>query len=48
MCAECKVRWHDKISCAEYQQLPSDLRDPEDVEMLRLAGREGWRQCPRC
>ncbi|KAJ1485136.1 hypothetical protein T484DRAFT_1620802, partial [Baffinella frigidus] len=48
MCAECKVVWHSGTTCEQYQKLPTHLKAPEDVELLGLAGREGWRQCPRC
>ncbi|KAJ1482430.1 hypothetical protein T484DRAFT_1624230 [Baffinella frigidus] len=48
MCVTCKVVWHAGTSCKQYQRLPMHLKNPEDVALLGLAGKEGWRQCPRC
>ncbi|CAJ0913137.1 4309_t:CDS:2, partial [Entrophospora sp. SA101] len=35
--------WHN-----EYQALPADQRSPEDLDVINLVKKEGWKRCPRC
>lgn len=45
-CINCKVPWHDKMSCNEYKRMhPSP---PEDVKLKSLAAKNLWRQCVKC
>jgi len=48
LCRKCKVVWHDKLTCEEYQALPVHERAPEDLQLLELARQEKWRRCPKC
>lgn len=48
LCKDCKVIWHDKLSCEEYQALPLTERAPEDLAFTELAKKEKWRRCPKC
>eukprot|EP01018_Ginkgo_biloba_P029308 Gb_23736 [translate_table: standard] len=47
-CADCCVPWHSSISCEEYQSLPADERESEDVTLHRLAQNKRWRRCQEC
>ena len=47
LCIRCKVPWHERMSCREYQWLyPHGGR--EDAELQKLAKQRLWRQCERC
>ncbi|KAJ7637073.1 hypothetical protein FB45DRAFT_908153 [Roridomyces roridus] len=48
LCTSCKSVWHDKLTCEQYQALPVDERNPEDVAFANLAKQEKWRRCPKC
>jgi len=45
LCKDCEVKWHDKMTCAQYQALPAHERTPEDVALLALVKEKKWRQC---
>eukprot|EP00929_Paragymnodinium_shiwhaense_P077155 TRINITY_DN39714_c0_g1_i1.p1 TRINITY_DN39714_c0_g1~~TRINITY_DN39714_c0_g1_i1.p1 ORF type:complete len:466 (+),score=65.26 TRINITY_DN39714_c0_g1_i1:73-1470(+) len=47
-CGNCRVAWHDGLTCEQYKRLPDHLRAPEDVALLRIAQRQAWRPCPGC
>ncbi|CAM6086458.1 unnamed protein product [Calypogeia fissa] len=47
-CVDCKVPWHANLTCPEYQALPPNARDAEDVELLELAKENKWRKCGKC
>jgi hypothetical protein len=47
-CNVCRVPWHDKITCKEYQQLPSHLKSGDDIAFLNLAKERLMRKCPKC
>ncbi len=47
-CAVCRTLWHSGLTCAKFQALPEQMRSPEDAHLLKLAQKNGWRQCPRC
>ncbi|KAH9315750.1 hypothetical protein KI387_024377, partial [Taxus chinensis] len=47
-CADCCVPWHPSMSCEEYQGLPVDERNSEDVSLHRLAQNRQWRRCQEC
>lgn len=47
-CFECRVAWHDDLSCPQYQALPADQRRPEDRALVALAKQKNWRACPGC
>ena len=47
-CNDCRVPWHDKITCKEYQQLPPHLKSAHDIAFLNLAKERMMRKCPKC
>lgn len=47
-CADCCVPWHSSMSCEEYQNLPADERNSDDVTLHRLAQNRQWRRCQEC
>lgn len=47
-CADCCVPWHSTMSCEEYQGLPADERNSEDITLHRLAQNRQWRRCQEC
>eukprot|EP00252_Welwitschia_mirabilis_P013579 TRINITY_DN2986_c0_g1_i1.p1 TRINITY_DN2986_c0_g1~~TRINITY_DN2986_c0_g1_i1.p1 ORF type:complete len:220 (-),score=28.76 TRINITY_DN2986_c0_g1_i1:183-842(-) len=47
-CAECAVPWHSSMTCEEYQSLPADERNSDDVTLHRLAQNRRWRRCQEC
>jgi hypothetical protein len=48
MCLSCGVRYHEGLSCEEFENLPADDREVEDLELYRLANTKAWRRCPGC
>lgn len=48
ICIDCVVPWHALMSCEEYQNLPVEERDAEDITLHRLAQNQRWRQCQQC
>lgn len=48
VCSWCQVPWHSSMRCEEYQNLPLDERNIEDVMLHRLARRNSWRCCRQC
>ncbi|KAK1355008.1 Atp-dependent rna helicase deah12, chloroplastic [Heracleum sosnowskyi] len=47
-CAKCKVPWHSRIKCGEFQNLYKDEREREDIMFMQLAKEEGWIPCSKC
>ncbi|CAG8786557.1 25142_t:CDS:10, partial [Dentiscutata erythropus] len=47
-CPVCHVKWHEDLTCKEYQAIPPHERSPEDREVLNLAKFERWQRCPKC
>ena len=47
-CKDCKVRFHEGLSCNQYLALPEGERDIEDRQAIQLAEEEAWRRCPSC
>ncbi|KAL6979865.1 RBR-type E3 ubiquitin transferase [Sarracenia purpurea var. burkii] len=47
-CAQCKVPWHSEILCEDFQALNKDEREREDILLVQLAKKQGWRRCPVC
>ncbi|XP_059637122.1 E3 ubiquitin-protein ligase RSL1-like [Cornus florida] len=47
-CAQCKVAWHARMECADFQKLNKDERDKEDIMLFKLAKRRNWIRCPNC
>ncbi|CAM6089606.1 unnamed protein product [Calypogeia fissa] len=47
-CVECHVPWHVDLSCADFQNLPPDERDPQDVKLHQLARNQNWQRCKKC
>ncbi|KAL2623076.1 hypothetical protein R1flu_003281 [Riccia fluitans] len=47
-CAECRVPWHAEMTCEEYQSLPLDERDTEDIKLHKLADSNKWQRCAKC
>jgi hypothetical protein len=48
VCSSCRVVWHADLSCEQFLSLPPEDRHPEDLQVLRLERRAGWRRCPNC
>lgn len=48
ICIDCGVPWHSLMSCEDYQNLPVEERDAEDITLYRLAQNQSWRQCQQC
>lgn len=48
LCTRCKVVWHEGLTCEQYEQLPDDLRDADDVKLLALANLKQWMRCGMC
>ncbi|KAK8926542.1 hypothetical protein KSP39_PZI018495 [Platanthera zijinensis] len=46
-CINCKVPWHDTLSCYEYKRSNPHLRTG-DVRLQSLAKQKLWRQCEKC
>ncbi|PKI62571.1 uncharacterized protein LOC116201050 [Punica granatum] len=46
-CIECKVPWHDKMTCQEYRRR-HPLPPLEVLRLRHLAERNLWRQCVKC
>jgi len=47
-CAQCKVAWHDGMTCAEFQRLGKDERSRNDLLLRKVAQRSKWQRCPKC
>ncbi|XP_034578941.1 uncharacterized protein [Setaria viridis] len=47
-CAQCKVAWHDGITCAEFQRLGKDERGKNDLLLRKVARESRWQRCPKC
>lgn len=47
-CAQCKVPWHDGVTCTEFQQLGKDERGREDLLLRKVAQESKWQRCPKC
>eukprot|EP01018_Ginkgo_biloba_P030771 Gb_22710 [translate_table: standard] len=46
-CVECRVPWHTRMSCREYQNRAPQLHG-EDAKLHLLAKNNRWRRCIRC
>lgn len=46
-CVNCKVPWHNSMTCVEYKRNNPDPH-AEDVKLKTLAARNLWRQCVKC
>uniref|UniRef100_A0A0A9D9S2 RBR-type E3 ubiquitin transferase n=1 Tax=Arundo donax TaxID=35708 RepID=A0A0A9D9S2_ARUDO len=47
-CAQCKVAWHDSITCEEFQRLGKDERGKDDLLLRKVAQTSKWQRCPKC
>ncbi|GAB2291590.1 hypothetical protein Dimus_025846 [Dionaea muscipula] len=47
-CAQCRVVWHEGVSCDEVQRLNEDERASEDFMLRNLARNKNWKRCPMC
>ncbi|XP_006292499.2 probable E3 ubiquitin-protein ligase ARI10 [Capsella rubella] len=47
-CINCKVPWHDNMSCNDYKRLMGTNLTTEDRKLNLLANRLMWRQCEKC
>jgi E3 ubiquitin-protein ligase RNF144 len=47
-CAQCKVPWHDGVTCTEFQRLGKDERGREDLLLRKVAQKSKWQRCPKC
>lgn len=48
ICVNCGVPWHSTITCEEYQSLPFEERNADDISLHHLAQNKRWRQCEEC
>ncbi|WOK95830.1 hypothetical protein Cni_G04537 [Canna indica] len=48
VCVQCKVPWHEGMSCEEFRKLGEDEREREDLMLRELASKKKWQRCPRC
>ncbi|KAK1283498.1 hypothetical protein QJS10_CPB21g01148 [Acorus calamus] len=46
-CINCKLPWHDKMSCETYRRVNPFAR-VEDAKLKSLARQNRWRQCLKC
>lgn len=46
-CINCRVPWHDKMSCYDYKRSNPHQRT-EDLKLHSLAKQNLWRQCVKC
>ncbi|KAJ8447528.1 hypothetical protein Cgig2_031141 [Carnegiea gigantea] len=47
-CAQCRVRWHDGVTCREHEKLGKDEREREDIMLMKLAKDKQWSRCSEC
>ncbi|KAI4312073.1 hypothetical protein MLD38_036928 [Melastoma candidum] len=47
-CASCKVPWHWKYTCKQFQSMDVGERGNEDVLVKELAKELKWGRCPKC
>lgn len=47
-CAQCKVPWHDGVTCTEFQRLGKDEQGREDLLLRKVAQESKWQRCPKC
>ncbi|KAL2934139.1 hypothetical protein RDABS01_017258 [Bienertia sinuspersici] len=47
-CARCQVRWHEGVTCEEFQRLGENERAKEDIMVMKLAKDQKWRRCSNC
>ncbi|EFJ51628.1 hypothetical protein VOLCADRAFT_87258 [Volvox carteri f. nagariensis] len=48
-CPRCRIPgWHKGYSCAQYQALPPEERNPDTAAVLRLSAARSWQRCPQC
>lgn len=47
-CVQCKVPWHNTITCEEFQGLGKNEREREDIMLMKLAKNKKWMRCSRC
>ncbi|KAI0499292.1 hypothetical protein KFK09_020195 [Dendrobium nobile] len=47
-CFKCKSPWHPELACEDFQKLGKNEIDMEDLMLMELAKRQGWKRCPFC
>jgi hypothetical protein len=47
-CVSCRVKWHEALTCRQFQKLPLEQRYPDDAEFMKLSKRCRWQRCPSC
>lgn len=47
-CLSCEVPSHAPLSCAEYQELPSEDKQEHDLRLFELAALSQWKRCGQC
>lgn len=47
-CVQCKVPWHDSITCEDFQRNNVHELAKEDGMLIELAETKNWRRCPSC
>ena len=48
LCIACKSLEHSPLTCVQFQALPENDRQQNDLKLYELAGAKKWRRCPRC
>ncbi|XP_028548167.1 E3 ubiquitin-protein ligase RNF144A-like isoform X2 [Dendrobium catenatum] len=47
-CCMCESIWHPNLACKDVQQLRQDDWEKEDLLLVELANKQGWKRCPFC
>ncbi|KAI4312087.1 hypothetical protein MLD38_036939 [Melastoma candidum] len=47
-CASCKVPWHCKYTCKQFQSMDVGERGNEDMLVKELVKEQKWGRCPKC
>eukprot|EP00475_Leptophrys_vorax_P033538 TRINITY_DN5287_c0_g1_i4.p1 TRINITY_DN5287_c0_g1~~TRINITY_DN5287_c0_g1_i4.p1 ORF type:complete len:448 (-),score=94.22 TRINITY_DN5287_c0_g1_i4:826-2169(-) len=47
-CTSCKSPWHQRMDCAQFQQVRRNSGNYDDASLEILANRNSWKHCPRC
>ncbi|RKP18892.1 hypothetical protein ROZALSC1DRAFT_29460, partial [Rozella allomycis CSF55] len=48
ICVSCKVKDHRPLQCVDFQNLPIEYRNPDDVTLHMAVKEHDWRYCPSC
>jgi hypothetical protein len=48
VCFRCRALHYPRYTCAQFQALPEEERNPDDIAALSLARDNHWKRCPSC